>query len=309
MRLILVAALAFVPAAFAQPGVNPSGSYGNVLHPGVPSPGALRAPAPNPRIGGGGRIGGGRIGGGGQMGGGQMGGGQIGGGQIGGNGQMDGGRMGGGRIGGGGIGNGRRDGGRRNFGGGAIYIPYPVYGGYGMGYGFDGFYASDSPGVHNPAPGTYDPIFGGYNPGPGYAEPYPSEPFSAEPAPVPPTVIINQNFQTDSVRPQFRDYSNAQLPQPGAVAAPPAPPAPAAPPAALPAPASTLADNQPTIFLIAMQDHAIHPVIAYWVQGDTLNYISLEGVLNHVSVAQVDRDFSKQLNAERNVPFALPAAR
>src|SRR5512141_644174 len=137
MRLILAAALAFAPVAFAQH--NPPGSYGNILHPGVPSPGALRAPAPIPGIGGGGRIGGG-------------------------------GQYGGGRIAGGGIGNGRRDGGRRNFGGGAVYIPYPVYGaGYGMDYGFDGFYASDYPSVHNPAPGTYDPIFGGYNPGLGYA--------------------------------------------------------------------------------------------------------------------------------------------
>ncbi len=58
-----------------------------------------------------------------------------------------------------------------------------------------------------------------------------------------------------------------------------------------------------------MQDHTIRPVIAYWVQGDTLNYISQDGVMNHVSLALVDRDFSKQLNAERNVPFALPAAR
>ena len=58
-----------------------------------------------------------------------------------------------------------------------------------------------------------------------------------------------------------------------------------------------------------MQDHTIYPVIAYWVQGDTLNYISVEGALNHMSVALVDRSLSKQLNAERNVPFALPAAR
>lgn len=186
-------------------------------------------------------------------------------------------------------------GGRRSNGGGAVYIPYPVYGGYGTGFGFDGFYASDYPSVHNPAPGTYDPIFGGYNPGPGYAEPYP-----AQPAPAPPAVIINQNFQTDSVRPQFRDYSNVPLPQPGA----------AAPPAAAPATApGALADDQPTIFLIAMQDHSIRPVIAYWVQGETLHYVSREGVLDQVSLALVDRDFSRQLNAERNVPFALPAAR
>ncbi len=240
MRFLLAAALAFVPAAFAQH--NPTGSYGNILHPGVPSPGALRAPAPALRPGSGGIRGGGRIGDG---------------------------RMGDGRT-----GDGRMGGGRRPFGGGAVYIPYPVYGaGYGMGYAFDGFYATD------------------YNPGPGYAGPY-----APEPAPAPPTVIINQNFQTDSVHPQFRDYSNVPLPQPGAVAAPSQSP-------------GALADDQPTIFLIAMQDHTIHPVIAYWVQGDTLNYIDQEGVMNHVSLALVDRDFSKQLNAERNVPFALPAAR
>ena len=30
--------------------------------------------------------------------------------------------------------------------------------------------------------------------------------------------------------------------------------------------------------------------------------------MNHVSLALVDRDFSKQLNAERNVPFAARRA-
>src|SRR5579872_3480870 len=111
MPLTLAAALAFMPAAFAQH--SSAGSYGNVLHPGVPSPGAPRPPAPVPTMAGGARIGGGRIGG------------------------------------------------RRSFGGGAVYIPYPVYGGYGMGYGFDGFYATDNPGT------------AGYNSGPSYAEPYP----------------------------------------------------------------------------------------------------------------------------------------
>jgi hypothetical protein len=223
-RLAAVAALAFAPAVFAQH--THAGSYGNVLHPGVPSPGGLRPPAPvGPNAGA--------------------------------------------RIGAGGA--------RRFIGGGAVYIPYPVYSsgygmGYGMGYASDGFYATD------------------YNQGPGYADAAPS-----------PTVIINQNFQTDSVRPQFRDYSNMQLPEPGTVVAPPA--------AGPSQQAGALADDQPTIFLIAMQDHTIRPVIAYWVQGDTLNYISQDGVMNHVSLALVDRDFSKQLNAQRNVPFALPAAR
>ena len=158
-----------------------------------------------------------------------------------------------------------------------------------MGYGFDGFYATDYPGADS------------YNAGPGYAEPYSA--YEGGPAPVPPTVIINRNFQTESVRPQLRDYSNVPLPEPEGLATPPA-----AAPTASPAPGA-LADDQPTIFLIAMQDHTIYPVIAYWVQGDTLNYISLDGTPNHVSLALVDRNFSRQLNAERHVPFALPAAR
>ncbi len=270
MRLILVATLAFAPAAFAQHSHTPSGSYGNVLHPGVPSPGALRAPAPAPRSGGGVRIGTG----------GQNGGGRIGGG-----------RLGAGRN-GGRIGEGRNGGGRRSFGGGAVYVPYPVYGaGYGLDYGFDGFYAGDYPGAYGAPPvGDYDVGYNGYDQG----------------APQPPTVIINQNFQTDSVHPQFRDYSNVQLPEPGAVATAPAAASPAAAPSA---PGGALADDQPTIFLIAMQDRTIRPVIAYWVQGDALHYISLEGVMDQVSLALVDRNFSKQLNAERNVPFALPATR
>jgi hypothetical protein len=250
MRFVFAAALAFVPAAFAQH--SPTGSYGNVLHPGVPSPGALRAPALAPPTAGGGRVAGRIV-----------------------NGPID--------V--GGIGSGRIGGGRRNFGG-AVYIPYPVFGGYGMGYGFDGFYASDYPNA------GYN---SGYNAGPQYSEPY-----SAEAAP--PTVIINQNFQTDSVHPQFRDYSNVPLPEPGATAAPPAAPGTSQQ-------AGALADDQPTVFLIAMQDHSIRPVIAYWVQGDALHYVTLEGVLDQVSMALVDRNFSKQLNAERNVPFALPAAR
>ena len=166
-----------------------------------------------------------------------------------------------------------------SFSGGAVFVPYPI-GGAAPGYT-----------VHNPPPGYYDPIFGGYTP-PAYA-PVPAY----EPAPPPtPTVVINQNFQTDSVRPQFRDYSNVQLPEPGVTAVPPAPQANAAP------------DDQPTVFLIALRDHTILPAVAYWVQGDTLNYVTIQGAQNHVSLALVDRDFSKQLNSERNVPFRLPAA-
>jgi hypothetical protein len=43
------------------------------------------------------------------------------------------------------------------------------------------------------------------------------------------------------------------------------------------------------------------------VDGETLNYVTRDGSLNHASLALVDRDFSKQLNDERHVEFKLPA--
>ena len=123
-----------------------------------------------------------------------------------------------------------------------------------------------------------------------------------------PAVVINENFRTDTIHPQLRDYSNVKLPEPGTVLVPSSTAiAPPTRPEAQPAPA--LADDQPTIFLIALQDHVILPTIAYWVQGNTLHYISLEGAPNQVSLALVDRDFSQQLNWDRHVLFALPAAK
>jgi hypothetical protein len=64
--------------------------------------------------------------------------------------------------------------------------------------------------------------------------------------------------------------------------------------------------SQQVLFFIAMKDHTIFPAVAYWVDGDTLNYITNQGVRNRVSLDLVDLDFSKQLNQQRGVDFALP---
>ena len=146
-----------------------------------------------------------------------------------------------------------------------MYIPYPIYG-YGYGFGFDNFYQGD----------------------------YAPEP-PAPPEPPTPTVIINQNFQTEPVHPQFRDYSNMPLPEPGTVTAPPAPQP------------GALADDQPTIFLIALPRSHDPSGDRLLGRGRHAELRNRPERLNHVSLSQVDRDFSKQLNADRNVPFALPA--
>ena len=158
---------------------------------------------------------------------------------------------------------------------GAIIVPYPVfYGGYYSGY--------DAP----PAPTQYD---NGYDGGYGYGQ-------QQQPSPV---VIINQNFRPDTPQPVLHDYTDTPLPpayggqnQPQSqTQTQDQPPG---------------GDSQSIIFLIAMRDHTIYPAVAYWVENATLNYITPQGVRNQVSLDLVDRDFSKQLNKERNLDFALP---
>ena len=167
--------------------------------------------------------------------------------------------------------------------GGAV-VPYPVYyGGYYYYYDpslFSNGFASGY--AQAPASGDNGYYGGGYNAG--YADDPNAAPGQS------PVVIINQNFRPDTANPVVRDYSNTPLPPPGGAR-------------------EALRDDQPTIYLIAMKDHTIFPAVAYWVDGDTLNYITTEGSQNRASMALVERDFSIQLNNERHVEFKLPAPR
>jgi hypothetical protein len=125
--------------------------------------------------------------------------------------------------------------------------------------------------------------------GGGYYEPVYASGY-ADPSPI---AVVNPNFQADGGNLRIVDYSNVPLPE-----------------AIVPdaTDANGLRDDQPTIFLIALTDHTVVAAIAYWVEGDTLNWVSREAQQNHMSVSLVDRDFSKQLNAERHVEFRLPPA-
>jgi hypothetical protein len=60
------------------------------------------------------------------------------------------------------------------------------------------------------------------------------------------------------------------------------------------------------LYLLAFKDHTILAALAYWVEGDTLNYVTESGVPNRVSLALIDKDFSKELNKQRSVEFNLP---
>jgi hypothetical protein len=156
--------------------------------------------------------------------------------------------------------------------------------------------------VHNPPPGQYDPIFGGYNPGIVYQQPdggYYGQGYA--PASSSPTVIINQNFQQEPVHPVLHDYTNVPLPPPVGNGAPQAEIN-----APREAPQQPAGASDATIYLISMKDHTIYPALAYWMDKDTLNYVTMSGATNRVSLSLVDRDLSVRLNEERGLQFRIP---
>lgn len=159
--------------------------------------------------------------------------------------------------------------------GGAVIVPYPVF--YGGGY-----YGYDAP----PAPNA-----GGY-----YYDP------ATDTRQDSPVVIINQNYTPDTINPSFQDYTDAPIPPPstmrrhdntslpygdGVTQAP-------------------LPNDQPSVYLIALKNQTILAAIGYWMEADVLNYITQDNVHKRISLDQVDRAFTKQLNDERHIELRLP---
>ena len=60
------------------------------------------------------------------------------------------------------------------------------------------------------------------------------------------------------------------------------------------------------IYLIAFRDHRIQAAVAYWVDGDTLHYVTRDREQRQVKLDEIDRPFSEQLNRDRRVDFRLP---
>lgn len=167
-------------------------------------------------------------------------------------------------------------------GGGPVILPVPVYvGGYGYGFG------------------------GGYD----YSQQQQQPNITVVNTPQPsPSVIINQNYAPDRGQPVMHEYpANTGL---GAYQAPvPSHPEPVKP--AAPVTAHNSDDDSPTIYLIALKDGTVYPAYAYWLEADTLHYITTKHSHNRTSLALVDERLSLQFNRERSVEFRLkgqPAA-
>ncbi len=92
-------------------------------------------------------------------------------------------------------------------------------------------------------------------------------------------VVVNQNYGTPDPPPppaRIREYAPSQEP------------------------------GREPLYLIAFTDHRITAAVAYWVEGDTLHYVTREHEHKQVPLDGVDRSFSEQLNRDRRVEFHLP---
>ena len=161
----------------------------------------------------------------------------------------------------------------------SVVVPVPVYvGGYGYGYGY-----------------------GGYAPQEPQLQPNITVVNAPQPAP---SVIINQSYTPERAQPVMRDYSTGSN-ELGSYQAPvPANPEPARP-APAPAAAASPDDDSPTIYLIALKDGTVYPAYAYWLEADTLHYITTKHSHNKATLALVDEPLSLQLNRERRIEFKL----
>ncbi len=60
------------------------------------------------------------------------------------------------------------------------------------------------------------------------------------------------------------------------------------------------------LFLLAMKDGTIRAVLAYWVDGMTVHYVTMDHEQKQTPLSSLDHGLSERLNRERNVTFSLP---
>ncbi|HZL57367.1 MAG TPA: hypothetical protein VFC21_09810, partial [Bryobacteraceae bacterium] len=59
-------------------------------------------------------------------------------------------------------------------------------------------------------------------------------------------------------------------------------------------------------YLIEYKDHTIYSALAYWIEGDTLHYVTTQNTHNQASLSLIDLDKTYKLNEDRSVPFSIP---
>ncbi|MBI3680713.1 MAG: hypothetical protein HY235_09980 [Acidobacteria bacterium] len=150
--------------------------------------------------------------------------------------------------------------------------------------------------------------YGGYYDG-GYATSIVQPVQAVQPAP---SVIINQYYSPEVVRPEMKEYTD--LPQPIRPPEPAPPRSKVAPPESgkvteKKAEEARAEAERPTITLLAFKDSSVAAVIAYWTEKEQLHYVTRNFSKRIVPTASLDLELTAQLNHERNVEFKLEPVR
>jgi hypothetical protein len=162
------------------------------------------------------------------------------------------------------------------------------------------------PGYSPPIVGTIPVFVGGY--GYGYAPSQQQTVTIVNVPPPAPVMVINQNYTPERANPVMRDYANAELPQTVTPSVQtvqaPIPSNPEGQPIGGKLSREAAAET-PTVYLIALREGTVYSAYAYWVEGDTLHYITTKHAHNRATLDLVDVKLSEQLNHERNIEFRL----
>jgi hypothetical protein len=145
------------------------------------------------------------------------------------------------------------------------------------------------------APYAYPVYVGGYSDsGYGYQPEQQPNVTIVNPPQQAPQVVINQNFIPERVTPVVREYGEDSS---GGVRIYEAPGR---------EPVEASAEDNANYYLIAFKDHSIYSAFAYWVEGDTLHYVTPQRVHNQASLSLVDRELTEKLNRSFNLQVRLP---
>ena len=119
-----------------------------------------------------------------------------------------------------------------------------------------------------------------------------------------PSVIINHHYSSDTPRPTV---TTETAPERGGLRVYEAAPQQSASAAAAPRPSgSFVRDDKPNIYLIALKDGTVRQAIGYWSKDGALHYVTPAASIQQISLADVDREATSKLNADRKLEFDLP---
>jgi hypothetical protein len=121
--------------------------------------------------------------------------------------------------------------------------------------------------------------------------PLPPQAFAQQAPPAPP-VIINQYFVQGGSGMPVNVAAGGNGPGPSTTADASAPGDPIGP-----------VENY---YLIAYKNRSVYSALAYWIEGNTLHYVTTQNTHNQASLDLIDIELTKNMNRTRNVPFTIP---